>query len=447
MESIEEIFKRKFSIETYRNFDEIISNLIRKLKDLKIVSLPENLAELIGKSLKTPQISAYHQEGPILAYHIEEMLKAIEEVREGKYNFDLLELPANLKEETKNMIIETTKRYSEELKLFAFLHDLGKTECLVLQNSKFLNELRRLPKEEREEKIKAIREELKQIRSQHLLKQSLKEQAELPPVYLLSLEEWEEILRELGDDIDSALQFLQEHYDKTFFRKEKEYFEEERDHGEESVILIRKALSESQIQLPEDEQKILDLILKLVENHEVHFQVFTTARSAKNYEAHIKSRFEEDEINLFYTACFIDIAASLGDDKKPNFQGFVNMVIAKKNYELIQNSGLTDENKRNLMNLDILPEELEKRIEEFKKKEKLDQALREHKLTEEDIEEVFAKLNFPDDIKEGLRSLIGKNVSEALGYLGRTLPPHLKRLLGEIRKVISERLERELGGD
>jgi G:T/U-mismatch repair DNA glycosylase len=342
------------------------------------------------------------------------------------------------------MIIETAKRYSEELKLFAFLHDLGKAECLVLQNSKSLNELRRLSKEERERRIKAIREELKQIRSQHLLKQSLKQQVELPPVYLLSLEEWEEILRELGNDIGSALQFLQEHYDKTFFRKEKEYFEEERDHGEESAVLVRKALSESQIRLSEDEQKILDLILKIIENHEVHFQVFTTARSAKNYETHIKSRFEEDEINLFYTACFIDIAASLGDDKKPNFQGFANMVIAKKNYELIQNSGLTDENKRNLMNLDILPEELEKRIEEFKKKEKLDQALRENKLTEEDIEEVFAKLNFPDDIKEGLRSLIGKNVSEVLGYLDKTLPPHLKRLLGEIRKVISERLEREL---
>jgi hypothetical protein len=183
--------------------------------------------------------------------------------------------------------------------------------------------------------------------------------------------------------------------------------------------------------LSEDEQKILDLILKIIENHEVHFQVFTTARSAKNYEAHIKSRFEEDEINLFYTACFIDIAASLGDDKKPNFQGFANMVIAKKNYELIQNSGLTDESKRNLMNLDILPEELEKRIEEFKKKEKLDQALREHKLTEEDIEEVFAKLNLPDDIKEEIKSLIGKNVSEALGYLDRTLPPNLKRVIGD----------------
>jgi hypothetical protein len=444
MESIEDIFNRKFSIETSRNLDEIINNLIRKLKDLKIISLPENLVELIGKSLKTPQISAYHQEGPTLAYHIEEMLKAIEEIREGKYNFDLLQLPANLKEETKNMIIETAKRDSEELKLFAFLHDLGKTECLVLQNSKALNELRRLPKEEKERRIKAVREELKQIRGQHLLKQSLKEQVELPPVYLLSLEEWEEILRESGSNIDSALQFLKEHYDKTFFRKEKEYFEEERDHGEESVVLVRKALSESQIQLFEDEQKILDLILKLIENHEVHFQVFTTARSAKNYEAHIKSRFEEDEINLFYTACFIDIAASLGDDKKPNFQGFVNMVIAKKNYELIQNSGLTDENKRNLMNPDILPEELEKRIREFKKKENLDQALRVYKLTEEDIEEVFAKLNLPDDIKEGLRSLIGKNVSEALGYLGRTLPPNLKRFLGEIRKIISERLEKKL---
>jgi hypothetical protein len=444
MESIEDIFKRKFSTETPRNFDEIISNLIRKLKDLKIISLPENLAELIGKSLKTPQISAYHQEGPTLAYHIEEMLRAIEEVREGKYNFDLLQVPANLKEETKNMIIETAKRYSEELKLFAFLHDLGKAECLVLQNSKALNELRRLSKEERERRIKAIREELKQIRGQHLLKQSLKEQVELPPVYLLSLEEWEEILRELGDDIDSALQFLLRHYDKTFFRKEKEYFEEERDHGGESVVLVRKALLESQIQLSEDEQKTLDLILKIIENHEVHFQVFTTTRSAKNYETHIKSRFEEDEINLFYTACFIDIAASLGDDKKPNFQGFANMVIAKKNYELIQSSGLTDENKRNLMNLDILPEELEKRIEEFKKKEKLDQALKEHKLTEEDIEEVFAKLNLPDDIKEGLKSLIDKNFSEALGYLDRTLPPNLKRFLGGIRKIISERLEREL---
>jgi hypothetical protein len=444
MESIEEIFKRKFSTETSRNPDEIISNLIRKLKDLKIISLPENLAELIGKSLKTPQISVYHQEGPILAYHIEEMLKAIEEVKEGKYNFDLLQLPANLKEETKNMIMKTVKKHSEELKLFTFLHDLGKAECLVLQNSKSLNELRRLPKEERERRIKAIREELKQIRGQHLLKHSLKEQVELPPVYLLSLEEWEEILRELGNDIDSALQFLLRHYDKTFFRKEKEYFEEERDHGEESVVLVRKALLESQIQLSEDEQKALGLILNIIENHEIHFQVFTTTRSAKNYETHIKSKFEEDEINLFYTACFIDIAASLGDDKKPNFQGFANMVIAKKNYELIQSSGLTDETKRNLMNLDILPEELEKRIEESKKKEKLDQALKEHKLTEEDIKEIFAKLNLPDDIKEGLRSLIGKNVSEGLGYLGRTLPPNLKGVIVDFRKIISERLDKKL---
>jgi hypothetical protein len=112
---------------------------------------------------------------------------------------------------------------------------------------------------------------------------------------------------------------------------------------------------------------------------------------------------------------------------------------------LIQSSGLTDESKRNLMNLDILPEELEKRIEESKRKEKLDQVLKEYKLTEEDIEEVFAKLNLPDDIKKEIEpNLIGKNVSEALGYLGRTLPPNLKRVIGEIRKIISERLEREL---
>jgi hypothetical protein len=439
MKSIE----RSLEKEKPKRIEEIISSLRRELKDLKIISLPEKLVELTEKSLKTPQISPYHQEGPILACHVEEMLKAIKEVREGRYNFDLLQLPANLKEETKNMIIEIAKRYSEELKSFAFLHDLGKAECLVLQNSKALNELRGLPKEEKERKIKAIREELKQIRGQHLLKQSLKEQVELPPVYLISLEEWEEILRELGGNIDSALQFLLGHYDKTFFRKEKKYFEKERDHGEESVVLVRKALLESQIQLSEDEQKILDLILKIIENHEVHFQVFTTARSAKNYETHIKSRFEEYEINLFYTACFMDIAGSLGDDKKPNFQGFANMVIAKKNYELIQNSGLTDESKRNLINLDILPEELEKRIEEFKRKEKLDQALKEYKLTEEDIEEVFAKLNLPDDIKDEIKSnLIGKNVSEAFGYLDRALPPNLKKeVIEHFRKIISERLE------
>jgi hypothetical protein len=40
--------------------------------------------------------------------------------------------------------------------------------------------------------------------------------------------------------------------------------------------------------------------------------------------------------------------------------------------------------------------------------------------------------------------LTGKNVSEALGYLGRTLPLNLKRVIEEFKKIISERLEREL---
>ncbi len=109
---------------------------------------------------------------------------------------------------------------------------------------------------------------------------------------------------------------------------------EAKDHGETAEGSLRER-SQSDPQVA-DFLKDKELILTGVANHEIHFQVFSGAKSALQYERNIASRFSEEEIGFIYAACLIDIAGSVKPDGTSDFSGFRNMAEARESYLTIQ---------------------------------------------------------------------------------------------------------------
>lgn len=105
---------------------------------------------------------------------------------------------------------------------------------------------------------------------------------------------------------------------------------ESKDHGETAARHLeeRGAQDGSIAQFLQDKK----LILVGVANHEMHFQVFSNAKSALQYEKNIATRFNEEEVGFIYTACLIDIAGSVKSDGTSDFSGLRNMAEARQSY-------------------------------------------------------------------------------------------------------------------
>lgn len=368
-------------------------------ENLESIPMPEMLKSLIRESLETPQLGPYHNEGPEMAAHLGLIMETVDAIISGQFDFHALGLPLDLEHIVKERITRVLKANAEQMKTYAYLHDLAKLKCMNIEDA------------EGNQRV-------------------------------FTMEEWRELVSQNGGDKEQARSVLtSQGFTKIGYRiggeLAKKLGVEDKDHGDEAEKLLLE-LGEKD---PEVKQLIdgLGLILKGIANHELHFQVFNNAKSAKSFEKSFVKNFNEDEIDFIYAACFIDIAGSLNDQGRSDFQGFRNMVVARESHGLIANSGL--KNVEPLINLDTI-EKVKSKIEQLKKEE----AAKGVKLEESDVTSILEQAagwgitNEGDlgELQEALRNAIGKENPTAV--IAQALPNKLKRTIKNIKGYIETKL-------
>ncbi len=370
-------------------------------ENLESIPMPESLKSLIRESLETPQLGPYHNEGPEMAAHLGLIMENVDTINSDKFDFRTLGLPQDLEEKVKERITRAIKANYEQMRTYAYLHDLEKPSCMNIEDAGGKQRV-------------------------------------------FTMEEWRELVAQNGGDKEKAMVVLTgQGYTKIGYRiggeLAKELGIEDKDHGDEGekMLLDMAAKDEEMKKFIDD----LELILKGIANHELHFQVFNNAKSAGKFEKFLASNFSEDEIDFIYAACLIDIAGSLDKNGQSDFQGFRNMVVARENHGLIKSSGL--KNVESLVNLDSV-EKVKSRIEQLKK----EAAAKEIKLEDADVVSLTEQaktwgITSEDDMNE-----LQKALSEAVGkenpasIVGQTLPNKLKRYIKNIKGYLETKVVR-----
>ncbi len=259
-------------------------------ESLEAVPFPRALYDLVLPTLDTPQYGPYHNEGLLMDAHLGLILETINRVKEGSFDFGCLNLAAPFSNEVRHLIEEQIKSSGVDMLVYAYLHDLKKLDCMNIE---------RVAGGEKKAEI-------------------------------YSKEEWEDLRkRYLGDEQAIRRHLKSEGVTKIGYRQDETLLgvEKEKDHGPEGGALLRELIEKD----PETKEffKGKEIILSGIENHEMHFQVFSQAKNAKQYEARLKDVFTQNEIDFILTVCFLDIAGSLDEKGNADFSGFKNMMEAR----------------------------------------------------------------------------------------------------------------------
>jgi hypothetical protein len=334
-----------------------------------------------------------------MAAHLGLILETIEAINSDRFDFKVLELPKEFEDEIREKITRSVKTNYEKIKTYTYLHDLGKPDCMNIENG------------EGKQRV-------------------------------FTLKEWRELVDLNKGDKERAITALSEQgYTKIGYRIGRKLAEElgieVKDHGDEGVRILQSMASSD-----EEMERFLEdseLILKGIANHELHFQVFNNAKSAGIYKKFLSSNFSEDEIDFIYTVCLIDITGSLDKNGQSNFEGFRNMVVARECHNLIKNSGL--KNVESLLNLDSI-EKVKEGIERLRKEE----LLKEIKLGEADVVIIIEQSKSWGVINEVDKFQLQKSLNEAIGkdnpilVIGQILPNNLKRYIKNIKGYLESKI-------
>ncbi len=382
------------------------------LEELERLSIPPVLKDKIRESLETPQLGPYHNEGDEMSSHLGLMMENIDAILDGTFDFGRCGIPKEYEDDAIEQIRGALRANATEMRIYAYLHDLEKMGCMNVEYFK----------DGKKEQRRFTQEEWSAI----------KEKCANDPV---KIKEW----------------FSSQGITKVGYRITKAIAEQEgtkeRDHGETATETLRK-MAESNKDVATFLQG-LDLILKGVENHELHFQVFNSARSAKQYAAHLSDIFSLEEIDFIYAACFIDIASSLDAGGEGSYKGFQNMLIARNAHKKIQQfikdfqkqyeKSLSENDINSLMNVEGI-DKVEEKIRALEKQERLKDVM----LSEGDVGEIVNHFtawkvseNDQNIFRDVLHGLVGeKNV---VSVLGQRLPNPLKRYMGQIKEYMENK--------
>lgn len=120
--TVDEAVKRR------QSFDRALENVCERFPQV---------AERVRRSLETPQIGFYHNEGPTMEAHLRKVLAALEDVAAGRFPKALAGLPeicqllkegATLPEPDQS----EAQRLNPEMVDYVFFHDIAKPDCLTL---------------------------------------------------------------------------------------------------------------------------------------------------------------------------------------------------------------------------------------------------------------------------------------------------------------------------
>lgn len=376
------------------------------LEGLEKLDMPQSLKVDIRASLETPQYGAWHNEGPTLASHIGKIMETIDAIDQGTFQFSDLGIPPGQEAGITQLVTRAIQENSSHMRVYAYLHDLKKPELMNIEIQY-----------EEGGKTKKRQE-----------------------VY--TMDQYKELVQECeGDPARIDAKFKSMGVTKIGYRHSAELTGgEAKDHGEAAEQSLRdRAKDDGEIQ---DFLKDKDLILVGVANHEMHFQVFSNAKSALQYEKNIASKFSDEETGFIYAACLIDIAGSLKADGTSDFSGLRNMAEARESYVTIQEfvaqreregKSLRDNEVSELKNLQGL-DKVQAKIESIKYPPRTSLLPEEYNRVERRLREgVLRDLGIDESTMEAvLGALQSENYAKALGDL------RLGKVAGFVKAVLRE---------
>jgi hypothetical protein len=235
------------------------------------------LKERIVRSLETPQIGEYHNEGPTMDYHLGLILDNLENIKNGEFD-EAAGLNEELRETFKSAVVKRDPETGEEkvndvLVDYAILHDIAKPDCMTLK----------------------VEGEKKGIEIAWERWQNIKAAGE---PYQID-----------GKPIKSI----------SYFHASEETAGQHGNKGAKSL----------------EGKNIPPEIVVAISKHEVAYQF--PKINASTYEEHfVKPGYSDEQQKLILVASYIDTAASLRVNGKPDFANFNFLVRSRENYLLIR---------------------------------------------------------------------------------------------------------------
>ncbi len=118
--------------ETSNEVPEVLGREARFQQALnEVIERHPDLEAAIRRSLLTPQLGEYHNEGPRMDSHVGLIIETIDNIRSRKFPEDLANYPDV--QEIMRQLVSPEEGVSPEITDYAFLHDIAKPDCLTLK--------------------------------------------------------------------------------------------------------------------------------------------------------------------------------------------------------------------------------------------------------------------------------------------------------------------------
>ena len=345
-----------------------------------LAPLREDIKE---RSFNVPQYGGYHCEGILMDTHLEKILKNLDAIKAGDFH-------EQVPEEIHGKMQDMVQSNKESLKMYAFLHDISKADCLTIKYDD------------------GRREEV-------------------------SWKEWQSKLPEgINGDPTKMMTFFVENNISGF-----SYFHKnaKKKHGQDGV---------DKLETYSDALEMQPIILEAIKKHEVAYQ-FQNIK-VKTYRKYFGDLTELEKLWVI-TASYIDTMASIRDDGNPNLDNFRCMVDSANNYEKIkileralnQETDL-DQKKVNKVLRDLNNQNT--RIEESSEEliERIKQECQASRYDKTRLESTLASLVVTNQITEDAKNAILEAIDEQTGTINEQQMRKVKKTLRQANRIVQEAL-------
>lgn len=90
-----------------------------------VIPLPPDLVLEVERSLGTPQLGPYHNEGPFMIHHLMAIADVLQDVFQWQY------FHQDVPSQVRYFIVSEASKHLDKLLLYVFLHDVDKPDCMT----------------------------------------------------------------------------------------------------------------------------------------------------------------------------------------------------------------------------------------------------------------------------------------------------------------------------
>ncbi len=253
------------------NFDHALEFVCERYPDLK---------ERIVRSLKTPQLSNFHTEGPTMESHLRLIMETLNDMAEGRFHDTLVDEPEAMEFLRRSVTVKDPadperETLNPDMLTYAFTHDIAKPDTLLVkcEGQKWGVEM--------------------------------------------TLEDWQTSVAHGEYDTLEGKRVTSISYYHPSKKSEGQ-------HGNMGAEILATS-------------SIPQYLLSAIRKHEVAHQFSKT--NALTYEEHfIKTGLSSNEQDLALAASYADTASSLTENGAPDLSNFLNLIRSRKNYLLIRSA-------------------------------------------------------------------------------------------------------------